>query len=159
VPLSQRIVDELDLDQCLGCAGVFISDVATTQLVVGEGDNAAALLALLHLDPATTLPAAPGIAWCPPCARPMGSCAMGAARVHVCRDHGIWLDRTQIAQAAEALSTRAPGKIVALERAAFQDLARRRRWSVILGHARALGARTRGAKPRGSIGLLADLFG
>jgi Zn-finger nucleic acid-binding protein len=157
VPLSQRIVDELDLDQCLGCAGVFISDVATTQLVVGDG--AGALLALLHLDPQTTPSAAPGIAWCPPCARPMGSCAIGAARVHVCRDHGVWLDRSQISLVAEALSSRSPGKIVALERAAFQDLAQRRRWGVILGHARALGARTRGAKPRGSIGLLADLFG
>jgi len=156
-PLSQRIAGELDLDQCLDCAGVFVSDVAMTQLLIGELDGPAALLALSGQLPGK--PIGPSIAWCPSCAQPMGARPIAGARVLVCRAHGAWIDHAHLTSAAEALARRAPDRVGELERAAFRDLAERRRWSVILGHARALGSRTRGAVPRGSVGLLADLFG
>jgi len=160
-PLSPRAVGRAALDICWGCGGIFVEAAALAALLLGADPADAAALGVAF-EGGTPRPAPVRLAWCAICGGPMLDRALieGAPpRVAVCRAHGVWIDAAHVAGVMRVLSMRAIGRAGDLERVAFADDLRRRRFDSILGHARALAARApRNALVRSPLGLLASLF-
>jgi Zn-finger nucleic acid-binding protein len=161
-PLSARTVGRALLDTCWACGGLFLeAPTLVTLLLDGSATDAHALTAAF--DGVAARPAPIRMAWCPVCNTPMHDRALvdgSVVRANVCRSHGIWIDAAHVPGAIRILAMRAVGRAGDLERRAFADELRRRRYPAILAHARALAARAgKEALQRSPLGLLASLFG
>jgi hypothetical protein len=160
-PLATRKVGRTALDACWACGGLFIEATALAALLLAGDPRDASAVGAASVGIAAR-PVTVRMAWCPTCGGPMHDRLLvdGATpRVAVCRLHGIWIDAAHVPGTVRVLAMRAIGRAGDLERVAFADDLRGRRYQAILGHARALAARTpRDRLLRSPLGLLASLF-
>ncbi len=126
LPLQARQVSDLIIDECSGCRGLFLDEVAIGRVVAEDhGERADALLAALPRLDHDPLPPAGGKMYvkCPTCSTLMNRklFATGAGVVvDVCRAHGTFFDAGELPAIIEFV--RAGG----LAKAAKRDAERRR---------------------------------
>ncbi len=154
--LVGRMIGGLMLESCVSCDGVWVSALALTQLVVERSAGLADAVATACGTGAPSLAfAAASFARCPECGQPMQRQRLAGQTVAVCRRDGAWFDRGTLAITARAIAHGQLESRGELERAAFRDDLRSRRYPTLLAHARAIGGRL---PSRGPLSVLAELF-
>jgi Zn-finger nucleic acid-binding protein len=102
-PMIAMELDEVELDHCLGCGGVWL-DAGELQLLLGDLANASALLDSFHSEPS-----AEKSRKCPICRKRMEqvhlSCEKEPILIDRCRRrHGLWFDKGELPRIVAANS-------------------------------------------------------
>ena len=122
-PLAGRLVGDVVIDECGGCAGVFLDKLAIERVVTDRRQaRAEALLGALQRGDAPLVPAGRMYVKCPSCRVVMNrkQFATGArVVVDVCRDHGTFFDAGELPRIIDFVMR---GGLEAAERAELQRL-------------------------------------
>ena len=162
-PLTPVQLGGVELSECGGCGGVWLSE-ATFQRLCADGERQATLLAGAAAAPRGAATASGGVRYlpCPQCAAMMNRvnfARVSGVVIDSCREHGVWFDADELRRVVEFV--RAGGLDVARGRER-EALAGERRLQALRRHA--AGARhpeqprRGGAHDADATGLLSSLL-
>lgn len=108
-PMVTMELDEVEIDHCLGCGGIWL-DSGELELLLGNPSRAASLLASFHPAGAAEDPRR-----CPICLHKMEKVHLAREVTNIvidrCRRHGLWFDRGELTNIIKARSFDAEHKV------------------------------------------------
>lgn len=104
-PLITLEFSDLEVDYCVGCAGIWLDCGELEQLVATQGNDA-------YLGTAVAVPSREKARRCPVCRRKMEKIYLGRADqvlLDRCRAHGIWLDAGELSKILASVNAEGQG--------------------------------------------------